>query len=43
MRKAVSTLVRLLKDHSGATPSEIAITIAIAGVILARIVAKAAS
>ncbi len=42
MRKTVSTLVQLWKGHSGATPPEVAITIAITGVILARIVAKVA-
>ena len=41
MRGTVSFLVRLWKDHSGATPQEVAITIAIFGVILARTVIKA--
>ena len=41
MRKTATYLRRFWKDYSGATPQEVAITIAIAGVILARIVIKA--
>jgi Flp pilus assembly pilin Flp len=42
MRGTAAYLYRLWKEHSGATPAEVAIMIAFAGVILARIVAKAA-
>ncbi len=41
MRGTVSFLKRFLKGQSGATPPEVAITIAIIGVILAGIVIKA--
>ncbi len=41
MRGTASFLYRLWKNQSGATPEEVAITIAIFGVLLARVVAKA--
>ncbi len=41
MRKTASFLYRLWKDHSGASAPEVAIMIAIFGVLLARVVAKA--
>ena len=41
MRGTTSFLKRFWKDQNGATAPEVAITIAIFGVLLARIVAKA--
>ncbi len=41
MRGTTSFLKRFWEDHSGATPQEVAITIAIFGVLLARTVIKA--
>ncbi len=41
MKGTANFLYRLWKDQNGATAPEVAITIAIFGVLLARIVAKA--